>query len=165
VELDVVVEVPMGSRNKYEMDQRLGRIRLDRTLFTATQYPADYGYIPDTLAEDGDPLDALVLVPEPTFPGCQIQARPVAVFWMRDERGPDAKLLCVPAHDPRQDSVREVDDLPEHLLGEINHFFDVYKDLEPGKSAEARGWQGRDKAEDIATASFARFRETTGQHT
>jgi inorganic pyrophosphatase len=158
MEFDVVVEVPMGSHNKYEMDPELGRIRLDRTLFTATQYPADYGFIPSTLAEDGEPLDALVLVAAPTFPGCEVLSRPVAVFWMRDEKGPDAKVLCVPAHDLRQDVVRDVGDLPHHLLDEIDHFFGVYKDLEPGKSAETRGWQGRERAEEVVTDSFSRHR-------
>lgn len=157
MELNVVVEVPMGSRNKYEMDQRLGRIRLDRTLFTATQYPADYGFVPDTLAEDGDPLDALVLVPQPTFPGCEIPARPVALFWMRDEHGPDAKLLCVPEHDPRHSSIRDVGDVPDYYLNEIKHFFDVYKDLEPGKTAEIGGWEGRVEAERVTSEAWTRF--------
>ncbi|MYW93753.1 inorganic diphosphatase [Amycolatopsis rubida] len=157
MQLDAIVEIPMGSRNKYEMDHALGRIRLDRTLFTATQYPADYGYFPDTLAEDGDPLDALVLVAHPTFPGCRIPVRPVAVFWMRDEHGPDAKVLCVPAGDPRQDHLRELADLPAHLLSEVGHFFDVYKDLEPGKSTEVRGWQGRAEAEQVVREAADRF--------
>ncbi|MBN9743292.1 inorganic pyrophosphatase [Amycolatopsis sp. A1MSW2902] len=158
MELDAIVEIPMGSRNKYEMDFERGRIRLDRTLFTATQYPADYGFFPDTLAEDGDPLDALVLVAHPTFPGCQISVRPVAVFWMRDEHGPDAKVLCVPAEDPRQEHVRELSDVPAHLLSEVGHFFDVYKDLEPGKSTEVRGWQGREEAERVVRAAADRYR-------
>ena len=152
MELDVVVEVPTGSRNKYEMDHQLGRIRLDRTLFTATQYPADYGFVPDTLAEDGAPLDALVLVAEPTFPGCQIEVRPVGLFWMRDEDGDDLKLLCVPAHDPRRQHVQELTDLPEHLLSEIAHFFERYKDLEPGKFVKAEGWGDAAEAEEIVQA-------------
>ena len=99
--IDVVVEIPRGSRNKYEMDKERGVIRLDRRLFSATFYPADYGYIPDTLGEDGDPLDALVLLDDPTFPGCWVSARPVGVFWMADDKGPDAKIICVPAGDPQ----------------------------------------------------------------
>ena len=162
MEFDVVIEVPAGSRNKYEMDHALGRIRLDRMLFTATRYPADYGFVPETLAEDGDPLDAMVLVAEPTFPGCEIRARPVAVFWMRDEKGPDAKLLCVPARDARQGAVRDIGDLPDHLLGEIGHFFDVYKTIEPGKSSEVRGWQGRAEAEKITEDAYQRYRAEAG---
>jgi inorganic pyrophosphatase len=142
MEVEVVVEIPRGSRNKYEMDHDTGVIWLDRMLFTATQYPADYGFVPQTLAEDGDPLDALVILDEPTFPGCHIHVRPVAVFWMRDEAGPDAKLLCVPATDPRYEKLRDVGDLPPHFLDEIEHFFAVYKDVEPGKSTETRGWEG-----------------------
>ena len=157
MEITVLVEVPMGSRNKYEMDHRLGRLRLDRTLFTATRYPADYGYVPKTLAEDGDPLDALILTAEPTFPGCEITARPVAVFWMRDERGPDAKLLCVPATDVRWDSVQDLQDIPVHERAEIRHFFNVYKALEPNKSSEVRGWQPREEAERVLDDAVRRF--------
>jgi len=160
MDADMVVEIPAGSRNKYEMDQRSGRIRLDRTLFTATAYPADYGYIPDTLAEDGDPLDAMVLLTAPTFPGCTIQVRPIGVFWMHDEHGPDAKLLCVPAGDPRWQATTQIGDLPPHQLAEIGHFFDVYKDLEPGKHTDVRGWQDRAQAE--ATLTDARNRYHAG---
>src|SRR3954452_4057687 len=119
VDIEIVVEIPKGSRNKYEVDHDSGEIFLDRTLFTATQYPADYGFVPDTLAEDGDPLDVLVLLDEPTFPGCHIHARPVGVFWMSDEAGPDAKVLCVPATDPRHGRIHDLADLPEFLLAEI----------------------------------------------
>jgi inorganic pyrophosphatase len=148
VDTDVIVEIPKGSRNKYEFDHRLGRIRLDRMLFTSTSYPADYGFVPETLAEDGDPIDALVLLDEPTFPGCQVHARVIAVFWMRDEHGPDAKLLCVPAEDRRFAHVKDLEDVPRYQLNEIGHFFDVYKDLEPGKCTESRGWQGHAAAEE-----------------
>jgi inorganic pyrophosphatase len=117
-------------------------IRLDRRLFSATMYPADYGYITDTLGEDGDPLDALVLLEEPTFPGCWISARPVGVFWMTDDKGPDAKILCVPAGDPRWEDVRDVEDVPEALRAEIQHFFEVYKTLEPDKHSDVRGYEG-----------------------
>ncbi|MBB6170273.1 inorganic pyrophosphatase [Nocardiopsis mwathae] len=147
MEFHLVVEIPQGSRNKYEMDHRLGRIRLDRTLFTATQYPADYGYIPGTLAEDGDPLDAMVPLEQPSFPGCAVLVRPVAVFWMQDEGGPDAKVLCMPARDPRVEHIRDLRHIPEHQLDEITHFFEIYKLLEPGKSSEVRGWQDRAAAE------------------
>jgi inorganic pyrophosphatase len=159
MEFEVVVEIPMGSRNKYEVDRETGRIRLDRTLFTATRYPADYGFIEGTLSEDGDPLDCLVMVQEPTFPGCLIRARPLGVFWMRDEKGRDAKILAVPARDPRQ-TWTEIDEVPQHRLLEISHFFDIYKDLEPGKSSDVHGWEGRKEAEQEVERSMKRFQET-----
>jgi inorganic pyrophosphatase len=140
--IDVVVEIPRGSRNKYEYDHHDHVIRLDRRLFTATAYPADYGFIPDTLSEDGDPLDALVLLDDPTFPGCWISSRPVGVFWMTDDKGPDAKIICVPAGDPRWAQVTDLDGLPEHLTAEISHFFEIYKALEPDKHSSVRGWEG-----------------------
>jgi len=156
VEVEVIIEIPQGSRNKYEMDHETGRIRLDRMLFTSTRYPADYGFVPDTLAEDGDPLDAMVLLEEPTFPGCLVLARPVAVFWMHDEGGPDAKVLTVPARDPRWASVQDLADVPGHLTEEIGHFFDIYKELEPGKGTDVRGWQDRSMAEQEIAAAIAR---------
>jgi inorganic pyrophosphatase len=156
MEIEVIVEIPKGSRNKYEMDHQSGRIRLDRMLFTSTRYPLDYGFVPETLAEDGDPLDAMVVLEEPTFPACAIRARPVGVFWMNDEHGPDAKILAVPAHDPRYAEVRDLPDIPGHLRDEIGHFFDIYKELEPGKSTDVRGWQDRAAAEEAIAAAFAR---------
>jgi inorganic pyrophosphatase len=158
VEIEVVVEIPQGSRNKYEMDHVTGRIRLDRLLFTSTRYPLDYGFVPDTLAEDSDPLDAMVILEEPTFPGCLVLARPVGVFWMLDEHGPDAKVLTVPARDPRYAATLDLGDVPAHLTAEIGHFFDIYKELEPGKGTDVRGWQGRDMAEQVIKASFDRAR-------
>jgi inorganic pyrophosphatase len=155
--VDVVVEIPQGSRNKYEVDHASGRIRLDRTLFTSTIYPADYGFVPDTLAEDGDPIDALVLVSEPTFPGCLVAARPIGVFWMSDEHGPDAKLLCVPDRDPRFTNIADIGDLDQYLLKEIWHFFDVYKTLEPGKSTSTRGWGGVEEARQALAEAFDRY--------
>lgn len=157
MEVEVTVEIPAGSRNKYEIDHVSGRIRLDRTLFTATRYPADYGFIEETLSEDGDPLDCLVLVAEPTFPGCLITARPIGVFWMRDEKGPDAKILAVPAGDART-PVKDITGLPELVLLEISHFFEIYKDLEPGKSSDVHGWEGRSEAEREIEASRKRYR-------
>jgi inorganic pyrophosphatase len=144
--IDVVVEIPRGSRNKYEYDHETGVIRLDRRLFSATVYPADYGFVPDTLAEDGDPLDAIILLEEPTFPGCWVTARPVGVFQMRDDAGPDAKIVCVPAGDPRWADVVSIGDVPELLRAEIEHFFDVYKTLEPGKHSDTRGYEDVDAA-------------------
>jgi inorganic pyrophosphatase len=156
--VDVLVEIPRGSRNKYEFDHTSNRIRLDRTLFTATAYPADYGFVPDTLAEDGDPIDAMVLVTEPTFPGCLVRSRPIGVFWMSDEHGPDAKLLCVPDLDTRFDQIRDIAQVPERQLKEIGHFFDVYKDIEPGKSTDTRGWGGRSEAAQALVDALERFR-------
>src|SRR6201992_3714794 len=147
MEFDVVIEIPRGSRNKYEVDHESGLIRLDRTLCTATQYPADYGFVPDTLGEDGDPLDAMVLVREPTFPGCLILSRAIGMFRMTDEKGGDDKVLCVPANDPRQEHLRDIHHLDEYYRMEIQHFFEVYKDLEPGKSVEGATWVGRAEAE------------------
>jgi inorganic pyrophosphatase len=143
---DVIVEIPAGSRNKYEYDHERHMIRLDRRLFSATVYPADYGFVPDTLALDGDPLDALVLLDDPTFPGCLVRVRVLGVFWMRDEAGPDAKLITVVENDQNWDHAQDLSDLPQHLLNEIDHFFSIYKDLEPGKMSETRGFEGRDAA-------------------
>jgi inorganic pyrophosphatase len=155
--VEVVIEVPRGSRNKYEFDHERHVLHLDRRLFSATVYPADYGFIPDTLAEDGDPLDALVLLEEPVFPGCWVRARPVGIFWMEDEKGPDAKIICVPLGDPRWDQVRDLGDMPTHLRSEIHHFFDVYKALEPGKSTSTTGFEGREAALGEIAASRARL--------
>ena len=157
VSVDVVVEIPRGSRNKYELDHHTGVIRLDRRLFSATVYPADYGFIPDTLGEDGDPLDALVILEEPTFPGCWITARPVGVFWMEDDKGPDAKIICVPADDTRWLHVAEIGELPDHLTQEIEHFFNVYKMLEPDKHSNTRGFEGTEPAWREIKAAFARY--------
>jgi inorganic pyrophosphatase len=156
VEFDVTVEIPQGARNKYEMDHEQGRIRLDRHLFTSTVYPADYGYIDGTLGRDGDPLDALVLVGDPTFPGCAVSCRAIGMFVMRDEKGPDEKVLCVPALDPRHDAMQDIGDVPEFDRLEISHFFEIYKDLEPGKSVEGSHWVGRDEAYSEIDASRSR---------
>lgn len=141
----VIVEVPKGSRNKYELDRESGRIKLDRVLFSAVHYPADYGYVEGTLAEDGDEVDVLVLIEEPTFPGCLIDARPVGVLLMRDDKGADNKILAVPVNDPRWGHVGDVHDLPPHLLNEIENFFLTYKRLE-SKVVVSDGWQDRAKA-------------------
>ncbi len=154
----MVVEIPKGSRNKYEVDATSGDIYLDRMLFTATRYPAEYGYIPDTLAEDGDTLDAMALTSEPTFPGCRIRIRPIGLFLMEDQGRPDHKVLGVPASEPVWGGVRSLDDVPRHLLAEMEHFFQVYKDLEEAKTA-TRGWRGVDEA--LAVIAAAR-RATAG---
>ena len=156
---DVTVEIPKGQKNKYEVDHDTGRIRLDRTLFTSTQYPADYGFIEGTLGQDGDPLDALVMITEPTFPGCLVKCRAVAMFRMTDEAGGDDKVLCVPASDHRRDHIRNLSDVRPWVLLEIEHFFEVYKDLEPGKSVEGATWTGVEEAEEEIRASFARAKE------
>lgn len=147
MEFDVIVEIPKGQRNKYEMDHDTGRIRLDRMLFTSTRYPSDYGFIENTLADDGDPLDALVLLEEPTFPGCLIRCRAIGMFRMKDEKGLDDKVLCVPSTDPRMYGLTDIGDVNEFDLLEIQHFFEVYKALEPGKSVEIGGWVPRAQAE------------------
>ena len=159
MDFDVTIEIPRGSRNKYEVDHHTGRIMLDRTLFTATQYPADYGFIDNTLGQDGDPLDALVLLAEPTFPGCLVRARAIGMFRMTDEAGPDDKVLCVAANDPRQNHLQDISDVNEFWRLEIEHFFSVYKDLEPGKSVEGAMWVGRGDAETEIRISFGRERK------
>lgn len=160
MEIEMVVEIPRGSRNKYEVDHATGAVWLDRKLFTAMTYPTDYGFFPGTLADDGDPLDALILLDEPVFPGCHIWARPIGVFWMTDEKGGDAKVLCVSAHDPRWNRIQDLNDLEDHLLDEIGHFFESYKDLEPNKGVDTRGWEGREAAEAEIAASFTRAEGT-----
>jgi inorganic pyrophosphatase len=159
MDFDVTVEIPKGQRNKYEVDHATGRIRLDRTLFTSTQYPADYGFIEGTLGEDGDPLDALVLVSEPTFPGCRIRVRPVGVFHMTDEKGPDEKVICVPLKDPLWSAISDVHDIPAALRDELEHFFQVYKLLEE-KKTETRGFGNR--AEALRFIADARERLRAG---
>jgi inorganic pyrophosphatase len=160
MDVEVVIEIPKGQRNKYEVDHHSGRIRLDRMLFTSTRYPADYGFIEDTLGGDGDPLDALVLLEEPTFPGCLITARVIGMFEMTDENGDDAKILCVPAGDPRMEHLSDIHHVPEFDRLEIQHFFEVYKDLEPGKSVEGIKWADRAAAEAEVEVSRKRFVDT-----
>jgi inorganic pyrophosphatase len=144
--IHVIIEIPRGSRNKYEIDHEDGRVYLDRRLFTATTYPADYGFVPDTLAGDGDPLDALVLLEDPVYPGVVVEARPVGVLYMQDEAGEDAKLICVPPKEPRFAHVHDISELTPQLVEEIQHFFDVYKALEPDKHTSSAGLGGRAEA-------------------
>jgi inorganic pyrophosphatase len=146
--LHCLVEIPKGSRNKYEWDEGLQAIRFDRFLFSSVVYPLDYGMIPDTLAEDGDPLDAMVAVSEPTFPGCVIPVKPIALFKMRDEKGEDDKIVCVPTHDPGWNTAETLDDIPAAMQQEITHFFSVYKQLE-GKEVEVDGWRSREEALEV----------------
>ena len=158
-DLVCVVEIPKGSRNKYEYDPQLGGVKFDRLLMSAATYPTDYGYLRGTLGQDGDPLDALVCLYEPTFPGCLIPVEPVGMFEMRDEKGIDDKIICVPLHDPYWNAHEELDDLPQLLRQEIEQFFSIYKDLE-GKEVSIGGWGSRADAErEIAAA-----RERLAQH-
>ena len=158
MEFDVLVEIPKGERNKYEVDKASGRIRLDRTLFTSTAYPADYGYIEDTLGLDGDPLDALVILQQPTFPGCLIEVKPVALFRSRDERAEDNKILCVPLTDPNWSHIEHLDDLPMTLRDEISHFFSIYKTPE-WKVVKVDGWYPREEALESIDRAKKRFKE------
>ena len=154
--LPVMIEIPKGSRNKYEYDSKRKVVKFDRMLFSAVHYPSDYGFIPDTLANDGDPLDALVLVWEPTFPGCLIDAKPIGLFKMWDEKGPDEKILCVPIEDPLWNHISTLHDVNPHLLREIEHFFKIYKDLEKKKTG-VEGWRGLDAALRIIKESRQRY--------
>jgi inorganic pyrophosphatase len=154
----VMIEIPKGSRNKYEYDAERRVLKFDRMLFSSMHYPSDYGFFPDTLSEDGDALDALVLVWEPTFPGCLIDVKPVGVFKMRDEKGPDEKILCVPISDPLWNHIEKLKDVPPHLLKEIEHFFTVYKDLER-KKVTVDGWQDRNVALSLIKEAYKRKRE------
>jgi inorganic pyrophosphatase len=153
---DVLIEIPKGSRNKYEYDFKLKKVRYDRMIFSSMMYPADYGFIPETLALDGDPLDVLVLVTEPTFPGCVMEVKPIGVFHMADEKGPDEKVICVPVSDPVWNKLNDLSDVNPHLLKEIEHFFQVYKDLEQ-KKVDVEGWGDVYEAKEIIEKCVDRF--------
>ena len=152
----VRVEIPKGSRNKYEYDPELDAIKLDRFLFASMVYPTDYGYFPETCAEDGDPLDAMVCVSEPTFPGCVIEVKPIALFKMKDDQGIDDKILCVPCQDPAWNTLSTLEDLSDQLRNEIEHFFSVYKDLEQ-KTVQVDGWYSREEAVDEIRSARERY--------
>ncbi|HEX4011270.1 MAG TPA: inorganic diphosphatase [Solirubrobacteraceae bacterium] len=154
-----MVEIPMGSRNKYEYDRELKAIKFDRFVSASVVYPTDYGFIPDTLGLDGDELDVLVCVSEPTFPGCLVPVRPLGLFRMRDENGPDDKVVSVPVHDPRWNVYERLDDLPQQLRDEIFHFFAVYKDLDPERCSEPMGWSDRETALREIAEAHQRFQE------
>jgi|TARA_B110000908_G_scaffold132228_1_gene155652 inorganic pyrophosphatase len=153
---DVLIEIPKGSRNKYEYDFELKKIRFDRMLFSSMMYPADYGFIPETLALDGDPLDVLVLGGEPTFPMCVVEVKPIGVFHMADEKGPDEKVICVPVSDPIWNTLNDLSDMNPHQIKEIEHFFQVYKDLEK-KRVDVGGWGNADEAYDIVDKCIDRY--------
>lgn len=154
-----LIEIPKGSRNKYEYDEATGRIQLDRFLSSSTVYPTDYGCLLGHRGEDGDLLDCLVCVSEPTFPGCVIAVNPVALFKMRDEAGIDDKVVCVPISDPGWSGARQLEDLPEPLRHEVEHFFSVYKDLEEDKHVEVDGWEGLEEAREAIAAARRREQE------
>jgi inorganic pyrophosphatase len=158
-----VVEIPKGTRNKYEWDPQLGGIKFDRLLMSAATYPTDYGYLRGTLGEDGDPLDALVCLYEPTFPGCLIAVKPVGMFMMRDEKGIDDKVICVPLHDPYWNHYEELEELPLPLRREIEQFFTIYKDLEEGKEVMVDGWRSREEAILEIEASRVRLAQAQAQ--
>jgi len=160
VEFDVTIEIPKGQRNKYEVDHETGRVRLDRYLYTPMAYPTDYGFIEDTLGEDGDPLDALVLLPLSVFPGVIVEARPVGMFRMVDEAGGDDKVLCVPAGDNRWDHIQDIGDVSTFELDSIKHFFTHYKDREPNKLVKGFDWVGRAEAEAEVNRSIERFKQS-----
>jgi len=174
VELTCFVEVPKGSRNKYEYDEEQGVLRLDRQLFASVVYPADYGFLEGTLTEEGarpgrgNPaaridarLDTLVLIGEPTFPGCRIDVRPIGIFQMRDETGVDDKVLCLPLGDPEWGDVHELEDVSQRVRDEIEHFFLVYKDLEPARVTAIEGWADRAKAQREVKEAQQRFSNRT----
>jgi inorganic pyrophosphatase len=157
--IDVTIEIPQGSRNKYEYDHATGQIRLDRVLHSSVHYPADYGFLRNSLSQDGDPLDVLVIVLDPTFPGCVVPARPIGVLRMRDDKGDDEKILAVPSGDPRFDDVSDLPDLHGHWLKEIEHFFATYKLLEE-KDTELYGWEGADEARRVIREACERYTRT-----
>jgi inorganic pyrophosphatase len=154
--IEVVVEIPRGSRNKYEFDHERGIFRLDRVLYSSVHYPTDYGFIEGTLSGDGDPLDILVIVEEPTFTGCHLRARPIGTLDMMDEKGPDEKILAVPTDDPRFNGIADISQLQEHWTMEIASFFRTYKELQ-GLAVEVRGWHGSEEAWRIIGEDEARF--------
>jgi inorganic pyrophosphatase len=161
---DVVVEIPKGSRNKYEVDHETGRVYLDRVLFTSFVYPTDYGYFENTLGLDGDPVDVLVLLEYPVFPGVGVSIRPVGVFNMSDEAGIDSKVVGVPAKDPRWAHIQDINDVPQQTRNEIEHFFEHYKDLEPGKWVKTEGWGDAAEAERIVQAGFEKLQAEGDGH-
>ena len=156
VTFDVLIEIPKGSRNKYEYDFALNKIRFDRTLFSSMMYPGDYGFVPETLALDKDPLDILVLGTEPTFPMVVMEVRPIGVFHMTDEKGPDEKIICVPVNDPVWNRKKDISEINPHRMKEIEHFFAVYKDLEE-KKVDTGGWGDAQEAIKIYQESVERY--------
>lgn len=155
--VNAFIEIPKGSNHKYEYDEETGEIFLDRVLYSPMYYPAEYGFIQDTLAGDGDPLDILVLMDNPTFPGCRIEARVIGMFIMEDDKGMDEKLIAVPTTDPRYNHIKTLEDMNPHVKKEIQHFFTVYKDLEE-KEVRVDGWVGVEEAKKVLDAAIANFK-------
>ncbi|HEX2953957.1 MAG TPA: inorganic diphosphatase [Bacillota bacterium] len=158
--VEAFIEIPKGTVNKYEYDEERGAFRLDRVLYSPVHYPADYGFVPDTLAEDGDPLDILVLISAPTFPGCRVPARIIGGLAMSDDKGMDQKLLSVASVDPRFDGIGQLSDLPAHMLREIEYFFSIYKELE-GKTSLVSGWMERAEAMEVLEAAYRKRQRGT----
>ena len=159
--IEVVIEIPRGARNKYEYDDKRGIIRLDRVLYSSVHYPTDYGFVPETLAEDGDHLDILVLIDEPTFPGCYVTVRPIGLLNMLDYNGEDQKILAVTERDPRFERIHDIDDVSPHWLKEIKNFFDTYKTLEEVQT-QVMGWDHADAAMRVIEECRKRYREANG---
>lgn len=155
---EAVIEIPRGSRNKYEVDHETGRVHLDRVLYTPFVYPVDYGYFDKTLGGDGDPLDALVLLEFPVFPGVVVNVRAVGVLPMEDDGGMDEKILCVPAKDKRWEHIQDINDVPQQTKNEIAHFFEHYKDLEPGKWVKLGEWANKAEAEKLIAEAKANYK-------
>ena len=155
---EAVIEIPRGSRNKYEVDHETGRVHLDRVLYTPFVYPVDYGYFDKTLGGDGDPLDALVLLEFPVYPGVVVNVRAVGVLPMEDDGGMDEKILCVPAKDKRWEHIQDINDVPEQTKNEIYHFFEHYKDLEPGKWVKLGEWANKAEAERLIAEAKANYK-------
>ena len=156
--VNAVIEVPFGSTNKVEYDPDLALFRLDRVLYSPMHYPGDYGFIPGTHADDGDPVDVLVLMNAPTFPGCVLSVRPLGFLEMSDEKGDDQKVLAVPVDDPRYDMNRHLDTVSRHRLREIEHFFNIYKELE-GKATRVEGWRGLDETHQLIRDAIQNFKQ------
>ena len=160
-EVNVVIEIPRGSRNKYELDKDTGLFKFDRLLYSAVYYPGDYGFVPRTLADDDDPIDVLVMVTVPTFPGCLVEVRTVGVFEMSDDKGGDEKILGVPVRDPLYEEYQSLKDVPRHFLREVEHFFGIYKDLE-GVKTNIIGWKDRERAHELIVAAQTRYEQIHG---
>ncbi|WP_185864473.1 inorganic diphosphatase [Blattabacterium cuenoti] len=161
---DVLIEIPRGSRNKYEFDKKNNCIRLDRVLYSPMNYPTDYGFIPKTLSTDGDPLDALIFLTEPTFPGCLITVKPIGVFFMIDEKGKDEKIICIPIADPNYNNINDIEEISSHTKKEIEHFFSVYKDLED-KKVTIGDWKSKNEAVYVYKQSCIRYNNKKNNHT
>ena len=157
-EIQVFIEIPQGSRNKYELDKESGLIKFDRLLYSSVHYPGDYGFIPQTFADDEDPLDVLVITSEPTFPGCIMKVRPIGVFEMSDDKGRDEKILAVPLADPLRSEYFGLKDVRSHYLREVEHFFAVYKELE-GKKTDLLGWNDVGRAHEIINSCIQLYND------